>query len=131
MSGRNNRVLRLTIAGATDSLGLACGWTVINLLAIHRHGLSGAALLNAAMLLGVALSSPAAGWVTRHVNGRHILQGTALAEALLRMQTLALLLYGAPLLLISRLAVHTKNLINDARCSLMIDERKQGDPLDT
>src|SRR5438477_5337726 len=37
---------------------------------------------------------------------------------------------GAPLLLISTLAVHTKNLINDARCSLMIDERKQGDPLE-
>src|SRR5947207_9956913 len=37
---------------------------------------------------------------------------------------------GAPLLLISTLAVHTKNLLNDARCSLMIDERKQGDPLE-
>jgi putative heme iron utilization protein len=36
---------------------------------------------------------------------------------------------GAPLLLISRLAVHTKNLIADARASLMIDERKAGDPL--
>src|SRR5712691_3669981 len=36
---------------------------------------------------------------------------------------------GAPLLLISTLAVHTKNLLNDARCSLMIDERKEGDPL--
>jgi putative heme iron utilization protein len=37
---------------------------------------------------------------------------------------------GAPLLLISTLAVHTKNLIADARCSLMIDERKEGDPLE-
>ena len=37
---------------------------------------------------------------------------------------------GAPLLLISTLAVHTKNLLNDARCSLMIDERKEGDPLE-
>jgi heme iron utilization protein len=36
---------------------------------------------------------------------------------------------GAPLLLISTLAVHTKNLMNDMRCSLMIDERKEGDPL--
>jgi len=36
---------------------------------------------------------------------------------------------GAPLLLISRLAVHTKNLIADPRASLMIDERKAGDPL--
>src|SRR6476646_3083484 len=36
---------------------------------------------------------------------------------------------GAPLLLISRLAVHTKNILADSRVSLMIDERKAGDPL--
>jgi putative heme iron utilization protein len=36
---------------------------------------------------------------------------------------------GAPLLLLSRLAVHTKNLLADARASLMLDERKEGDPL--
>src|SRR5437016_14503760 len=37
---------------------------------------------------------------------------------------------GAPLLLISTLAIHTKNLLDDPRCSLMIDERKEGDPLE-
>ncbi len=37
---------------------------------------------------------------------------------------------GAPILLISRLAVHTKNLLADARVSLMLDERKEGDPLE-
>jgi putative heme iron utilization protein len=36
---------------------------------------------------------------------------------------------GAPLLLISKLAVHTKNILADPRVSLMIDERKEGDPL--
>src|SRR5499433_479508 len=36
---------------------------------------------------------------------------------------------GAPLLLISRLAVHTKNVLADPRVSLMLDERKPGDPL--
>ena len=36
---------------------------------------------------------------------------------------------GSPLLLISRLAMHTKNILADARVSLMLDERKQGDPL--
>src|SRR6187200_3125644 len=36
---------------------------------------------------------------------------------------------GAPLLLSSRLAVHTKNILADPRVSLMLDERKQGDPL--
>src|SRR5688572_7329120 len=36
---------------------------------------------------------------------------------------------GSPLLLISRLAIHTKNILADARVSLMLDERKEGDPL--
>src|SRR6187402_2424640 len=36
---------------------------------------------------------------------------------------------GSPLLLISRLAVHTKNILADARIGLMLDERKEGDPL--
>jgi putative heme iron utilization protein len=36
---------------------------------------------------------------------------------------------GAPLLLISRLALHTKNILADPRVSLMLDERKEGDPL--
>src|SRR5499427_5757837 len=37
---------------------------------------------------------------------------------------------GAPILLISRLAVHTKNLLTDSRASLMLDERAPGDPLE-
>src|SRR5262245_38159867 len=37
---------------------------------------------------------------------------------------------GAPILLISRLALHTKNILADARASLMLDERKEGDPLE-
>jgi putative heme iron utilization protein len=37
---------------------------------------------------------------------------------------------GAPLLLLSRLALHTKNILADARVSLMLDERKVGDPLE-
>ncbi len=36
---------------------------------------------------------------------------------------------GSPILLISRLALHTKNILSDARVSLMLDERKEGDPL--
>ena len=36
---------------------------------------------------------------------------------------------GTPLLLISTLAVHTKNILADPRVSLMLDERKEGDPL--
>ena len=37
---------------------------------------------------------------------------------------------GSPILLISRLAVHTKNILADARVSLMLDERAPGDPLE-
>jgi heme oxygenase (biliverdin-IX-beta and delta-forming) len=37
---------------------------------------------------------------------------------------------GAPLLLLSKLAIHTKNLLADGRVSLMLDERKEGDPLE-
>jgi hypothetical protein len=36
---------------------------------------------------------------------------------------------GAPLMLLSTLAIHTKNLLADSRISLMLDERKAGDPL--
>src|ERR1700739_1113519 len=37
---------------------------------------------------------------------------------------------GSPILLISRLAIHTKNLLADDRVSLMLDERAPGDPLE-
>lgn len=37
---------------------------------------------------------------------------------------------GSPVLLISRLAVHTKNILADPRVSLMLDERAPGDPLE-
>src|ERR1700751_5425760 len=37
---------------------------------------------------------------------------------------------GAPILLISRLALHTRNILADSRVSLMLDERVAGDPLE-
>lgn len=37
---------------------------------------------------------------------------------------------AAPLLLISRLAIHTQNILADSRVSLMLDERVAGDPLE-
>jgi heme iron utilization protein len=37
---------------------------------------------------------------------------------------------GSPILLISRLAVHTRNILTDPRVSLMLDERAAGDPLE-
>src|SRR3954447_4773704 len=37
---------------------------------------------------------------------------------------------GSPILLISRLALHTRNILADPRVSLMLDERAGGDPLE-
>jgi putative heme iron utilization protein len=37
---------------------------------------------------------------------------------------------ASPILLISRLAVHTRNILGDGRVSLMLDERVSGDPLE-
>lgn len=37
---------------------------------------------------------------------------------------------SSPVLLISKLAIHTKNVLADPRVSLMIDERRAGDPLE-
>jgi heme iron utilization protein len=37
---------------------------------------------------------------------------------------------GSPILLISRLALHTRNILGDSRVSLMLDERAGGDPLE-
>jgi heme iron utilization protein len=37
---------------------------------------------------------------------------------------------GAPLLLLSKLALHTQNILADNRVSLMLDEERSGDPLE-
>src|SRR3984893_5982610 len=37
---------------------------------------------------------------------------------------------GSPILLISRLALHTRNILADSRVSLMLGERAAGDPLE-
>ena len=37
---------------------------------------------------------------------------------------------ASPILLISRLALHTRNILDDSRVSLMLDERAEGDPLE-
>src|ERR1700752_3600984 len=37
---------------------------------------------------------------------------------------------GSPILLISRLALHTRNILGDSRVSLMLEEGAEGDPLE-
>jgi len=51
-------------------------------------------------------------------------------DSLLFAVNVATTIGGSPVLLLSKLAVHTKNLLSDARTSLMLDERKEGDPLE-
>lgn len=94
-SGRAHRRAVLW-AGSADSLGLAFGWTAFNLLAIDRQGLAAVGTYNAAMLLGVTLAAPAAGWLATRLSGRHLLRTTAGSEALLRVLVFVLLLAGAP-----------------------------------
>ena len=91
------RARHLIVAGAIDSVGLAFGWTVFNLVAVYKHGLAVTALLNVAMFLGVALSAPVAARLTAWFDGRRTLQYTAAVEALLRVGTLAMLYWNAPL----------------------------------
>ena len=91
------RARHLMVAGAIDSIGLAFGWTVFNLVAVYKHGLAVTAVLNVAMFVGVALSAPVASRLTGWLDGRRTLQVTAGVEALLRVGTLALLYWGAPL----------------------------------
>src|SRR5689334_18854077 len=92
----STRARRLLVAGAVDSVGLAFGWTVFNLVAVFKHGLAVTAVLNVAMFLGVALSAPVAAALTRWLDGRRTLQVTAAVEAVLRVGTLALLYWSAP-----------------------------------
>jgi len=94
---RNDRLRRLIISGLIDSFGLSLGWTVFNLHAVAEHGLGAVGLFNAAMLTGVALSAPAAGWLSARVDGRRLLKVTAVAEAVLRVTTFVALIGGAPL----------------------------------
>ncbi len=102
-SGRGGarRFRALVAAGLTDSFGLALGWTVFNLYAVTTQGLGAVGIYNAAMLAGVALSAPATGFLSARLDGRWLLQTTALAEAAFRIGTFALLLAGAPIPLVA------------------------------
>ncbi|WP_306205083.1 hypothetical protein [Actinoplanes sp. RD1] len=102
---RAGRLRELLVAGVTDSFGMALGWTVLVLFAVSRGGLAEAALYNAAMLLGVVLSAPVTGWLSRRFPGRGLLRGAAGTELLLRVGALAGLLAGLPSALIAAAVV--------------------------
>ncbi|MGX6603040.1 hypothetical protein ACWKSP_13005 [Micromonosporaceae bacterium Da 78-11] len=93
---RAGRLRELLVSGVVDSFGMALGWTVVVLFATVRGGLAEAALYNAAMLVGVVLSAPVTGWLSRRLNGRSLLRGAAGVEVLLRLGVLGGLIAGLP-----------------------------------
>ena len=93
---RTGRLRELLVSGIVDSFGMALGWTILVLLAVSRGGLAEAALYNAAMLVGVVLSAPVTGWLSRRFNGRALLRGAASIEIVLRVGVLAGLIAGLP-----------------------------------
>ena len=98
---RAGRLRELLLSGVIDSFGMALGWTVLVLFAFARGGLAEAALYNAAMLVGIVLSAPVTGWLSRRVHGRGLLRGAAGVELLLRVGLLTGLLFGLPAWLIA------------------------------
>jgi hypothetical protein len=104
------RLRRLIATALVDSFGLSLGWTVFSLHVTGGHGLAGLGLCNAAMLVGVALSAPAAARLSTRLDGRALLRVTAAAEAVLRVGTFALLLAGAPLAAVA-VAVAASNVV--------------------
>ncbi|WP_305782540.1 hypothetical protein [Symbioplanes lichenis] len=107
---RAGRLRELLVAGVTDSFGMALGWTILILFAVSRGGLAEAALYNAAMLLGVVLSAPVTGWLSRRFPGRGLLRGAAGTELVLRVGALAGLLAGLPSALIA-VAIVAMNIV--------------------
>jgi hypothetical protein len=95
------RLRRLIATALVDSFGLSLGWTVFSLHVVRGHGLTGLGLCNAAMLVGVAMSAPVAARLSTRLDGRALLRVTCATESVLRVATFALLLAGAPLLLVA------------------------------
>jgi len=92
-----SRIAQLMLAGLIDSLCLSFAWTVLMLQIVADYGLGAAGLTSAAMLVGIALSAPAASHLARLLDGRRLLRSAASAEALMRMAVFALLATSAPL----------------------------------
>ena len=78
-------------AGLIDSTGLALGWTVFLLVVTRERGLTQAALLTSATLIGMALSAPFSAWLAPRVSPRHLLQWLAVAEGAGRLSLFVLL----------------------------------------
>ena len=87
-------------AGLVDSLCLSFAWTVLLLQIVSDYGLGAAGLVSAAMLVGIALSAPVASRLACLLDGRRLLRSAAAVESVLRVGVFALLVTGAPLLVL-------------------------------
>jgi hypothetical protein len=93
---RAGRLREVLLSGVVDSFGNSLGWTVVLLIGTARGGLADASLYSAAMLVGVVLSAPVTGWLSRRLTGRRLLRGAAAVEGLLRLAVLGGLVGGLP-----------------------------------
>ena len=95
------RLVAVVTAGLLDSLCLSVAWTVLVLRVAEQHGLAAAGLCSAAVLVGVALSSPVASRVAVRLDGCGLLRTAASVEMALRATLALLVLTGAPVLLLA------------------------------
>lgn len=98
------RFRRLLAVGLVDSFGLALGWTVFSLALLAERGLGAVGVVNAAMLVGVALSAPVTAALSARWDGRPLLRRASLCESALRLATFGLFLAGAPLAVLAAAA---------------------------
>src|SRR3954471_1011966 len=85
------RLLQVMAAGLVDSFCLSFAWTVVLLELTRQHGLVAAGLCSTAMLVGVALSAPAATWMSQRLDGRRLLRSAGAVEAVLRVGVIGML----------------------------------------
>jgi hypothetical protein len=95
------RLGAIVTAGLVDSLCLSVAWTLLILRVADEHGLAAVGVCLAAMLVGVALSAPVASRLATRLEGRGLLRAAAGAEMALRGTVAALVLSGAPVLLLA------------------------------
>lgn len=92
-------------AGLVDSYFLSLAWTVVVLRVTATHGLGAAAVCGTAMLVGVAMSAPVAGWLSTRLDGRRLLRSAAAVEGTLRLAVFGLLAVDASIWLLSACVV--------------------------
>lgn len=100
----------LMAAGTIDSFCLSLAWTVVVLELTRQHGLVAAGVCSTAMLVGVALSAPAATWMAHRLDGRRVLRTAGGIEVVLRIAVFALLATGAEVWLLA-FAVTVMNVV--------------------